>query len=110
MTVGYFTYESSAGAGCEAKGVVLLHGHDIDKSPANTALLAAEGDMTNCRGSDAFVIAAGEQNLIEIDGGEAEQQTMPPRLLVRLKGATIETVCKVDQKANYTPVPVANAQ
>ena len=61
VTIGYFTYESSAGSGCHAAGVVLLHGQDIEKSPRNTALLGAEGDMTNCRGSDAFVIRAGGQ-------------------------------------------------
>ena len=110
VTVGYFTYESSAGAGCQARGVVLLRGREVEKSPRNAALLAAERGMTDCRGSDAFVVAAGEQNFIEIDGGAVAQQGAPARLLVRLKGATIETVCKVDQKASYTPVPVANAQ
>ena len=110
VTVGYFKYESGAGAGCQARGVVLLHGRDIEKSPRNTALLAAEGDMTNCRGSDGFVIQADGQNLIEIDGGAAEQQSMPPRQLVRLNGDMIEKVCDVAQRAAYSPVPVAKAQ
>jgi hypothetical protein len=110
VTVGYFSYDSSAGSGCQAAGVVLLQGNDIEKSPRNTALLAAEGDMTNCRGSNAFLIQAGGQTLFEIDGGAAEQQTKPPRLLVRLNGATIENVCKVEQRAMYRPTPAAKAQ
>jgi hypothetical protein len=110
VTIGYFTYESSAGSGCHAAGVVLLHGQDIEKSPRSTALLGAEGDMTNCRGSDAFLVRTGRQDLIEIDGSAAEQQNEPPRLLVRLNGDSIETVCKVDQKASYAPVPVAKVQ
>src|SRR5579863_5497819 len=61
VTVGYFTYESSAGSGCHAAGIVLLQDQDIEKSARNTALLAAEGDMTNCRGSNAFLIKAGDR-------------------------------------------------
>ena len=110
VTVGYFSYESSAGSGCHAAGVVLLQGNDIEKSPRNTALLAAEADMSDCRGSNAFLIEAGGQTLIEIDGGAAEQQTKPPRLLVRLNGDKIEKVCKVEQRATYSPTPVAKAQ
>ena len=110
VTVGYFSYESSAGSGCQAAGVVLLQGNDIEKSPRNTALLAAEGDMTNCRGSNAFLIQAGGQTLFEIDGGAAEQQTKPPRALVRLNGDTIEKVCNVEQRATYSPAPAAKAQ
>lgn len=110
VTVGYFTYESSAGSGCQAAGVVLLQGNGIEKSPRDTALLAAEGDMTNCRGSNAFLIKAGGQTLIEIDGGAAEQQTKPPRLLVRMNGDKIEKVCKVEQRATYSPTPAAKAQ
>ena len=110
VTVGYFTYDSSAGSGCHAAGVVLLQGQDIEKSPRNTALLAAEGDMTNCRDSDAFLVRADGQNLIEIDGGSAEQQTKPPRLLVRLNGDTIEKVCNVEERATYTATPAAKAQ
>ena len=53
-----------------------------------------------------FVIGAGGQNLIEIDGGAAEQQTKPPRVLLRLSGDKIEKVCNVDQRAIYTPQPV----
>ncbi len=107
VTIGYFTYESSAGSGCHAAGVVLLHGQDIEKSPRNTALLAAEGDMTNCRGSDAFVIQAGGHRLIEIDGGASEQQSRPPRMLLRLRSDKIEKVCNVAQRATYSPEPVA---
>jgi hypothetical protein len=110
VTVGYFSYESSAGSGCQAAGVVLLQGNDIEKSPRNTALLAVEGNMTNCRGSNAFLIQAGGQTLVEIDGGAAEQQSRPPRLLVRLNGDTIEKVCKVEQRATYSPMPIAKAQ
>jgi hypothetical protein len=110
VTAGYFTYESSAGSGCQAAGVVLLQGNDIEKSPRNTALLAGEGDMTNCRGSNAFLIQAGGQTLVEIDGGAAEQQTKPPRALVRLNGDTIEKVCNVEQRATYSPAPAAKAQ
>jgi hypothetical protein len=110
VTFGYFTYESSAGSGCHAAGVVLLQGSDIEKSPRNTALLAAEGDMTNCRGSNAFLVQAGGQTLVEIDGGAAEQQTKPPRSLVRLNGDKIEKVCTVEQRARYNPTPVAKAQ
>ena len=110
VTVGYFTYESSAGSGCQAAGVVLLQGNGIEKSPRDTALLAAEGDMTNCRGSNAFLIKAGGQTLIEIDGGSAEQQTKPPRLLVRMNGDKIEKVCKVEQRPTYSPTPAAKAQ
>jgi hypothetical protein len=110
VTVGYFTYDSSAGSGCQAAGVVLLQGNDIEKSPRNTALLAAEADMSDCRGSNAFLIEAGGQTLIEVDGGAAEQRTRPPRLLVRLNGDKIEKVCKVDQRATYSPTPVAKAQ
>ncbi len=105
VAVGYFAYESSAGAGCHAAGVVLLHGQDIENSPRNTALLAAQEDMTNCHGSNAFVVRADGQNLIEIDGGMAEQQTMPPRVLTRLRGDKIENVCRVEQRATYTPQP-----
>jgi hypothetical protein len=110
LTVGYFSYESSAGSGCQAAGVVLLQGNDIEKSPRNTALLAVEGDMTSCRGSNAVLIQAGGQTLVEIDGGAAEQQSMPPRLLVRLNGDAIEKVCNVEQRATYSPMPVAKAQ
>ncbi len=110
VTVGYFTYESSAGSGCHAAGVVLLHGQDIEKSQLNTALLAAEGDMTNCRGSNSFVIQAGGQTLIEIDGGAAEQQTVRPRMLVRLNGDKVEKICNIEQQATYRPKPVAKAQ
>jgi hypothetical protein len=108
--IGYFKYESSAGAGCQASGVTFLRGRDIENSPRNTVLLAAERDMTNCRGSDAFVIRAGGQNLIEVDGGSAEQQPRPPRLLVRLSGDKMEKVCDVEQRATYSVVPLANAQ
>ncbi len=106
VSVGYFKYDSSAGAGCTASGVVFLHGQDIEKSPRNTALLAAQQNMTNCRGSNAFVVQAAGQSLVEIDGGAAEQQTMP-RLLVRLRGDRIETICHVDQNATYTPQAAA---
>lgn len=109
VTVGYFTYESSAGAGCRARGVVFLHGPDIEKSSRNAALLAAEADMANCRGSDAFLVRAGGRNLIEIDGGAAEQQTTPPRLLVGLRGDKIQKICNVEQRATYTPRPIAKA-
>jgi hypothetical protein len=110
VTVGYFTYDSSAGSGCHAVGVVLLQGQDIEKSPRNTALLAAEGDMTNCRDSNAFLVRADGQSLIEIDGGSAEQQTRPPRLLVRLNRDTLEKVCNVEERATYTPEPAAKPQ
>ena len=105
VTVGYFNYQSSAGAGCQANGVVFLQDNSIEKSPRNTALLAAEADLTSCRGSDAFVVRAGGQNLIEIDGGAAEQQKTPPRMLVRLNGDKIEKVCAVEQRATFTPQP-----
>ena len=110
VTLGYFKYESSAGAGCQARGVVFLHGQDVEKSPRNTALLAAEGDMSNCRGSDAFLVRAGGQNLIEIDGGAVEQQTSLARLLVRPRGDTIEKVCNVEQRATFTPQPTPKAR
>ncbi len=103
VTVGYFRYESSAGAGCQAAGVVFLHGQNIEDSRRNTALIASEGDMTNCHGSKAFLVRAAGQNLIEIDGGLAEQQTMPPRVLVRLNGDKMEKVCNVEQRATCTP-------
>ena len=66
--------------------------------------------MTNCRGSNAFLIEAGGQSLIEIDGGAAEQQTRPSRLLARLNGDKIEKVCNVEQRATFSPTPVAKAQ
>ena len=110
VTIGYFTYESSAGSGCSAAGVVLLNGQGIEKSPRNAALLAAEGDMTNCRGSNAFLVRAGGQAFIEIDGGAAEQQAKPPRLLVRLNGDKIEKVCSIEQRATYRPQPAAKAR
>ncbi len=110
VAVGYFTYESSAGSGCRAAGVVLLHGQDIEKSPRNTALLAAEGGLSNCRGSNAFLIQAGGQTLIEIDGGTAEQQTVRPRMLVRVSGNHIEKVCNIEQRAAYSPDSVAKAR
>jgi len=66
--------------------------------------------MSNCRGSNAFLIEAGGQPLIEIDGGVAEQQTKPPRLLVRLNGDKIDKVCNVEQRATYSPAPVAKAR
>ena len=109
VTVGYFTYESSAGAGCHAAGVVLLRGQGIEESPRNAALLAAQENMTNCRGSDAFLIQAGGQTLIEIDGGSAEQRISPPRLLARLSGDKIEIICRVEQRATYRALPVAKA-
>jgi hypothetical protein len=105
VTIGYFRYDSSAGAGCQAAGVVLLHGQAIESSPRNTALLAAQGDMTDCHGSNAFVVRAGGETLIEVDGGAAEQQSMPPRLLLRLTGDRIENVCRVEQRATYSPQP-----
>lgn len=103
VTVGYFTYQSSAGAGCDAAGIVFLQGQDIETSPRNTALLAAERDMTDCRGSNAFLVTAGGRSLIEIDGGAAAQRTAPPRLLLRLRDDRIETVCRVDQTATFSP-------
>jgi len=105
VTVGYFQYESSAGAGCQARGVVLLQGRHIEKTPRNAALLAAQADVTNCRGSDAFLVRAGGQNLIEIDGGAAEQRKTPPRMLLRLRHDTVEKVCNVEQRASFTPQP-----
>jgi hypothetical protein len=105
VRVGHFKYQSSAGAGCTAGGVVFLHGQGIEKSPRNDALLAAQQAMTNCRDSTASLIHAGRQNLIEIDGGAAVQRTEPPRLLVRLRGSRIETVCRVEQRVTYTPEP-----
>ncbi|MFY9696435.1 MAG: hypothetical protein WA776_18325 [Xanthobacteraceae bacterium] len=110
ITVGYFTYDSGAGSGCRTAGVVFLHGGGIEKSSRNTALLAAEGDMANCRGSNAFLIQAGGQSLIEIDGGAAEQQTRPSRLLLRLNGDKIEKVCNVEERATFSPTPAAKAQ
>jgi hypothetical protein len=110
VTIGYFTYESSAGAGCRAAGVVLLQGRDIEKSPRNAALLAAQSNMTKCRGSHAFLIRAGGRPFIEIDGGAAEQQTRPPRVLARLNGGKVETVCNVEQRATYSPEPMAKAR
>ncbi len=106
VTVGYFRYESSAGAGCQAAGVVFLHGQNIEDSPRNTALIASEGDMTNCHGSKAFLVRVERQNLIEIDGGAAEQQTVPPRMLLRLRDDRIEKLCSVEQRATFTPEPV----
>jgi hypothetical protein len=103
VRVGYFRYDSSAGTGCRAAGVVLLTGQDIEKSPRNDALLAAEGDMTDCRDSNGFLVAAAGENLIEIEGGKEGQRGTPPRVLARLRGDHVETVCKVDQKATYTP-------
>lgn len=110
VTAGYFTYESTAGRGCDAKGVVLLDGQNIEKSPRNTALLAAEADMVNCNGSDAFVVDAGGEKLIEIDGGAAEQRKTPPRMLVRLNADKIEKVCNVEQHASFTPQPATAQQ
>lgn len=110
VIVGTFKYDSSAGAGCQARGVVFVQAGTIEKTPRNAALLAAEADMTDCRGSDAFVIATDGQNLIEMDGGALEQQPAPARLLARLRGNAIETVCKVDQKASYTPAAAAKAR
>ena len=86
VRVGHFKYQSSAGAGCTASGVVFLHGQDIEKSRRNDALLAAQQQMTNCRGSAGLLIRANRQNLIEIDGGAAVQRTAPPRMLLRLRG------------------------
>jgi len=105
VRVGHFKYDSSAGAGCTASGVVFLHGRDIEKSPRNDALLAAQQQMTNCRGSAGFLIRADGQNLIEIDGGAAVQRTAPPRMLLRLRGNRIETACRVKQRVTYTPQP-----
>jgi hypothetical protein len=101
--VGHFRYESSAGAGCSASGVVFLHGQDIEKSPRNDALLAAQEKMTNCRDSTGFLIRADGQNLIEIDGGAAVQRSEPPRMLLRLRGDRVETVCRVEQRVTYVP-------
>jgi hypothetical protein len=106
VRVGRFKYQSSAGAGCTASGVVFLRGQDIEKSPRNDALLAAQQAMTNCRDSTAFLIHAGGRNLIEIDGGAAVQRTEPPRMLVRLRGSRIETVCRVEERVTYTPEPI----
>jgi len=109
LKLGYFTYDSSAGAGCQAAGVVILNGREIEQSARNEALLAAQQDMTNCHGSNAFAIRAGGANLIEIDGGWAEQQTAPPRVLLRLSGDKVEDVCRVEQRATYTPAPAGRA-
>lgn len=105
VTVGYFTYQSSAGAGCQARGVVFLQDHTIEKSQRNAALLAAQAAMTDCRGSNGFIVHAGGESLIEIDGGSAEQQTMPPRMLLRLHRDTIEKVCNVEQRPTFIPQP-----
>jgi hypothetical protein len=106
LRVGYFKYESNAGAGCTASGVVILQGQDIEKSPRNDALLAAQQDMTDCRGSSGFLVETNGQNLIEIDGGAAEQRSDPPRTFARLQGGSVQTVCSVEQHATYTPQSV----
>jgi hypothetical protein len=82
---------------------VFLHGQDIEKSPRNDALLAAQEKMTNCRDSTGFLIRADGQNLIEIDGGAAVQRSEPPRMLLRLRGDRVETVCRVEQRVTYVP-------
>jgi hypothetical protein len=102
--VGSFQYDSSAGAGCRASGVVFLDGNAIEKSPRNDALLFAESDMTNCRDSSPFLVTANGENFIEIDGGKEGDRKVPPRVLARLRGDRVETVCKVDQKVSYSPV------
>ena len=101
--IGYFQIASGAGRGCDVDGIALLRGHALEKSARNEALIDAQRQLMNCRGSNAFLLQVNGETLVEIDGGRAVQRTVPPRALLRLRGATVETVCRVEQSPAYEP-------
>jgi LVIVD repeat len=105
--LGFFSYNSGAGRGCDGDGMTVLRGNDVEVSARNDALIAAQRKMMNCLGSAAFLVQAGGETMIEIDGGRAVQRTVPPRMLLRLKDDKIETVCNVEQRQIYSPQPIA---
>jgi hypothetical protein len=69
----------------------------------NNARLAKRQQMMNCRGSTAFPVRTDGQELIEIDGKQAARRTASPRMLVRLRGNRVETVCRMEQRVIYVP-------
>jgi hypothetical protein len=108
--IGYFEYNSSSGPGCDASGVAFLNGQDLEKSARAKALIEAQVQTMDCRGSAAFLVQANGENLLELDGGRALQRATAPRTLLRLRGDRFETVCRVEQRPTYVPLPVAKSR
>jgi hypothetical protein len=90
--------------------VAFLAGNGLEKSPRANALMEAQGQMLKCDGSSAFPVRVNGESLIEIDEGSAIQRTTPPRTLLRLRGDRFETVCRVEQRPTYVPLPVAKSR
>jgi hypothetical protein len=105
LRLGHFEIASGAGRGCDLKGVALLKSNELDQSPRARALIEVQRKMTNCHGSHASVVRIEGESFIEVDGGEALQRTIPPRILLRLRGNEVETVCRVEQKPRYEAQP-----
>jgi hypothetical protein len=101
IRVGYFWIASGAGRGCDVNGVAFLKDRGIEDSPRSRALMDAQKRMMNCGGSTAFLVRAGDENLIEVDGGFPRGRPVLPRILLRLRGENVETACKVDQRVEY---------
>ena len=99
--LGYFEIASGAGRGCDVNGVAFLDGDSLEKSTRARNLIDAQRQMMNCMGSTAFVVHTNGEFLIEIDGGQGVQRTVPPRLLLRSHQDRIETVCRVEQRPSY---------
>ncbi|MBR1090700.1 hypothetical protein JQ621_24805 [Bradyrhizobium manausense] len=100
--IGYYEFNSGAGAGCSLNGIAFLDGNRLEKSPRAKALADIQDEHQDCRGSNSSLIRANGQVLIEWTGGRALQRTTPPRTLLRLAGDKIETVCRVEQRPTYS--------
>jgi hypothetical protein len=107
--IGYYEYNSDSGPGCDSNGVAFLNGQAFEKSARAKALIEAQVQTMDCRGSTAFLVHANGENLVELDGGRVLQRTTPPRTLLRLRGDRFETVCRVEQRATYIPEQIGKA-
>jgi hypothetical protein len=105
--IGYYEFESGAGPGCGLNGIAFLDGNRLENSRRAKALAEAQEELKDCRGSSASLVRTHGENLIEWKGGHALQREVPPRVLLRLVGEKIETVCRVEQRPTYSPETTA---
>jgi len=108
--IGYYEFNSGAGAGCDLNGIAFLDGVRPEKSPRAKALADIQDELQDCRGSSTSLVRAHGQTLIEWTGGQALQRATPPRTLMRLAGDKIEPVCRVEQRPTYSAEPTPAPQ
>ena len=101
--IGYYEFASGAGAGCDINGIAFLDGNRLEKSRRAEALAEAQERLKDCRGSTVSLVRAHGENLIEWHGGRALQRAVAPRALLRLVGEKVELLCRVEQRATYSP-------